>query len=214
MEELLALGPVMTQSFLEHSPTLLDTDISEQILEPGSRLGRFRIDGLLGRGGMGEVYAGFDETLKRPVAVKLIRAALRLSPSQRTRFLAEAQTLGGLRHANVCHVYDFLEGDEYDLLILELIEGETLRARLGAGPVPEAVSIAAQIGRALEAAHQNGIVHRDLKPENILISKDGTVKVLDFGLARTDSRLRSAAEGSEAGSEAPTNPDASQPLVT
>ncbi|MEM6793878.1 MAG: serine/threonine-protein kinase [Acidobacteriota bacterium] len=209
MEELLALGPLMTRSFLEHSPSLLDAEVPEKILEPGSRLGRFRIEGLLGRGGMGEVYAGFDETLKRPVAIKLIRAALRLSPSQRTRFLAEAQTLGGLHHPNVCQVFDFLEGDDYDLLILELIEGETLRARLHAGPLPEALSVAAQIGRALEAAHQNGVIHRDLKPENVLISASGTVKVLDFGLARTDSWLEPSAERSQTaarGESAPTQP--------
>jgi len=176
--------------FLEQAPVALEPAeaLSGDVLQVGTVLGRYRIDAMFGRGGMGEVFAGTDEVLKRPVAIKIMRAALRLSPTERTRFLTEAQLLSGLRHPNVCEVYDFFEGDDQDVLVLELIEGRTLRALLDEGPVNDGLAVGLQIGRALQAAHLRGTVHRDLKPENIMITDTGIAKVLDFGLARSESR--------------------------
>jgi tetratricopeptide (TPR) repeat protein len=153
--------------------------------EPGSRLGRIRIDALLGVGGMGSVYRGFDERLERAVAVKEIHAAAQSSSAVRTRFLREARALSQLDHPNICRIYDVLERVDGDYLILELIEGETLRERMTRGLArDEALRIALQVARVLVAAHGRGIVHRDLKPDNVMLTAAGEVKVLDFGLAR------------------------------
>jgi serine/threonine protein kinase len=152
--------------------------------EPGARLGRIRIDALLGVGGMGSVYRGFDERLERAVAVKEVHAEHR-SSAVRARFLREARALSQLDHPNICRIYDVLERSDGDYLILELIEGETLRHRMARGiPRDEALRIALQVARVLVVAHARGIVHRDLKPENIMLTAAGEVKVLDFGLAR------------------------------
>ena len=152
--------------------------------EPGSRLGRIRIDALLGVGGMGSVYRGFDERLERTVAVKEVHAANR-SAAIRTRFLREARALSQLDHPNICRIYDVLERADGDYLILEFIEGETLRERMSRGIArDEALRIALAIARVLVVAHGRGIVHRDLKPDNIMLTPAGEVKVLDFGLAR------------------------------
>ena len=152
--------------------------------EPGSRLGRIRIDALLGVGGMGSVYRGFDERLERAVAVKEVHATQN-SPAIRTRFLREARALSQLDHPNICRIYDVLERVDGDYLILELIEGETLRERMARGlSRDEALRIALQVARVLVVAHARGIVHRDLKPDNIMLTASGDVKVLDFGLAR------------------------------
>ncbi|MCB1629532.1 MAG: protein kinase [Xanthomonadales bacterium] len=201
VEELLRAGEAMTTRFLEQAPVALPQGQqgAAEVLQPGAVLGRFRVERLLGRGGMGEVYAGTDEVLERPVAIKLMRAALRLSPAERTRFLTEAQLLSRLRHPNVCEVYDFFEGDQQDVLVLELIEGKTLRALLDAGAIADPLSIAIQVGQALEAAHQRGTVHRDLKPENIMVTDSGVAKVLDFGLARSENRNRIASGGEQSG---------------
>ncbi|MCB1587610.1 MAG: serine/threonine protein kinase, partial [Xanthomonadales bacterium] len=138
---------------------------------------------MIARGGMGEVYAGTDELLQRPVAVKLMKAALRMSAVRRSAFLAEAQVLSALRHRNICQVYDFFEDRAQDVLVLELIEGETLRSVLQRGPAPQPIAIALQVADALVAAHERGVAHRDLKPENVMLTPAGQVKVLDFGLA-------------------------------
>lgn len=151
--------------------------------EPGSRLGRIRIDALIGVGGMGSVYRGFDERLERAVAVKEVHATQ--NPGVRTRFLREARALSQLDHPNICRIYDVLERADGDYLILELIEGETLRERMARGlSRDEALRIALQVARVLVVAHSRGIVHRDLKPDNIMLTSSGEVKVLDFGLAR------------------------------
>jgi tetratricopeptide (TPR) repeat protein/tRNA A-37 threonylcarbamoyl transferase component Bud32 len=135
---------------------------------------------------MGEVYAGIDETLKRRVALKAIRAEHRLSASSRTRFLREAQLLSRLDHPNICRVYDFIEGDGRDWLVLELIEGKSLQAAMRGGLDPGSrLKIARQIADVLVATHTAGVVHRDLKPGNIMLTRDNEVKVLDFGLARS-----------------------------
>src|ERR1700688_1818348 len=147
----------------------------------GSRLGPYEIVSPLGKGGMGEVWRARDPRLNRDVAIKI-------SAQQFTdRFEREARAIAALNHKNICTLYDV--GPNY--LVMELVEGPTLAERIAQGPVPleEALGIARQIADALEAAHEKGITHRDLKPGNIKIKPDGTVKVLDFGLAKVSGVL-------------------------
>ena len=153
----------------------------------GSLVGHFRVVGVLGRGGMGEVYEGFDETLRRRVALKTIRSDRRLDESSRKRFLREAQMLSQLDHPSICRIHDYVEWEECDLLVLELIEGRTLRDAIRGGELDfrGKLRVAEAIAGALAAAHRLGIVHRDLKPDNVMLTTEGAVKVLDFGLART-----------------------------
>ena len=140
----------------------------------------------LGAGGMGEVYVGVDETLKRRVALKAVHSGQRLQAESKTRFLREAQILSQLDHPNICRVYDYIEDDHRDWLVLELIEGKNLRAALQSGLDRSAkLRIAEQIADVLVVTHAAGIVHRDLKPGNVMVTESGAVKVLDFGLARS-----------------------------
>ncbi len=154
-------------------------------LTPGARLGPYEIVSRLGAGGMGEVYRARDHRLHRDVAIKIIREDL-VDPAHVARFTREARAAATLSHANVVAVYDVGEYDGSPYIVSELIEGETLRERLsrGALSLPKAIDYAHQIARGLAAAHQHGITHRDLKPENIGITRDGRVKILDFGLAK------------------------------
>ena len=153
---------------------------------------------------MGEVYAGFDETLKRRVAMKAIRAEQRLDAVAKARFLREARILSQLDHPHVCRVYDFIEEDDTEWLVLELIEGKSLQVALRAGLRPAAaLSIAEQIADALAAAHRAGVVHRDLKPGNVMLTRGEVVKVLDFGLAQSGEYTEQAAAGTFARSLAP-----------
>jgi eukaryotic-like serine/threonine-protein kinase len=166
----------------------------------GSLVGHFRVVGVLGRGGMGEVYEGFDETLQRRVALKSIRADRRVDESARNRFLREARMLSQLDHPGICRIYDYVEGEQSDLLVLELIEGRTLRGVVREGlEFREKLRIAAAVAGALAAAHRLGIIHRDLKPDNVMITRDGTVKVLDFGLARMSEAVRVGLDDDPAG---------------
>jgi tetratricopeptide (TPR) repeat protein len=153
--------------------------------QPGDHIGRIRIEGILGAGGMGEVYRGFDERLERAVAVKVIHADRRVA-AMRARFLREARVLSQLDHPNICRIYDVVEQPEGDCLVLELVEGRTLREHLAQRKLSagEALRIALKIAGVLAAAHARGIIHRDLKPDNVMITNAGEVKVLDFGLAR------------------------------
>ena len=146
-------------------------------LPPGTRLGPYEIVALLGAGGMGEVYRGRDSRLDRDVAIKVLPAPVAHDSDRLRRFEHEARAIASLNHPHICQLYDIGPG----YLVLEYIDGEPLR-----GPVvaPEAVRQAIQIARALEAAHDRGILHRDLKPANVLVTRDGTVKLLDFGLAK------------------------------
>ncbi|MBX7187159.1 MAG: serine/threonine-protein kinase [Vicinamibacteria bacterium] len=152
----------------------------------GRRLGAFEIQGLLGKGGMGEVYRGWDKRLSRAVAIKILPSAFQDDPDRGARFEREAHLLASLNHPNIGAVYGLEEVDGVKALIMELVEGEDLSERLARGPVPveEALPIARQIAEAVEAAHERGVIHRDLKPANIKLRPDGTVKVLDFGLAK------------------------------
>ena len=135
---------------------------------------------------MGEVYAGVDETLKRRVALKAIRAEHRLNAQSKARFLREAQILSQLDHPHICRVYNYVEGRDSDWLVLELIEGKTLHEAIAAGlGAADRITIAQQIAEVLVVTHAAGIVHRDLKPGNVMLAGSGGVKVLDFGLARS-----------------------------
>ena len=155
-------------------------------LSPGTRLGAHEVIGLLGEGGMGEVYRARDTRLNRDVAIKVLPELYAADPERIARFHREAQAVAALNHGNIAAIYDVAEADGIKYLVLELIEGETLADRLRRGPLPveEALRIAGQILDALEVAHDKGICHRDLKPGNIKLTPDGNVKVLDFGLAK------------------------------
>jgi serine/threonine-protein kinase len=152
----------------------------------GTQLGSHEITGLLGKGGMGEVYRARDLKLKRDVAIKILPEEFSPDSDRASRFQREAEVLASLNHSNIAAIYDLEEADGVRFLVLELVEGETLAERIGRGPVPfeEALDIARQICEALEAAHEKSIIHRDLKPANVKIAPDGKVKVLDFGLAK------------------------------
>ncbi len=156
----------------------------------GRQLGAHRIIGLLGRGGMGEVYRAHDTQLGRDVAIKILPRVFQTDPERRARFDREARMLAALNHPHIGGIHGLEDLDGTPALILELVEGDTLAERLARGPISinEALRIARQIAEALEAAHDKGIVHRDLKPANIKITPQGVVKVLDFGLAKADER--------------------------
>ena len=169
-------------------------------LEPGTTLGPYSVTAKIGEGGMGEVYRARDTKLDRDVALKVLPQAFTDDPDRLARFEREAKVLASLNHPNIGHIYGLEEADGQRALVLELIEGPTLADRIkqGAIPVDEALPIAKQIAEALEAAHEQGVIHRDLKPANVKVKDDGTVKVLDFGLAK-------AMEGSGSDvSESPT----------
>jgi Tol biopolymer transport system component len=150
------------------------------------RLGPYDILSPLGAGGMGEVYRAKDTKLGREVALKLLPATFTTDPERIARFRREAQVLASLNHPHIGAIYGLDEANGQQFLVLELVDGESLDRRITRGPIPvdEAVGIAKEIAEALEAAHEKGIIHRDLKPANVAVARDGTVKVLDFGLAK------------------------------
>ncbi len=151
----------------------------------GRTLGRYRIVERLGQGGMGTVYRAEDPRLERDVALKVLREDVLRDEAARRRFRQEARALSRLLHPNIATLFDLDSEGEVDFLVLEFVEGETLAASLGSGPLPEvrARAIALEVTGALQAAHEQGIVHRDLKPGNVMITPRGRAKVLDFGLA-------------------------------
>ena len=155
-------------------------------LTPNTQLGPYSIVAPLGAGGMGEVYRARDARLDRDVAIKVLPEALARDKERILRFEREAKVLASLNHPNIAAIYGFEEFEGKRLLVMELAEGETLAERLDRGPIPmrDALEFASGIAIALEAAHEKGIIHRDLKPANVKVTPDGTVKVLDFGLAK------------------------------
>jgi serine/threonine protein kinase len=182
------------------------------MLTPGMRLGSYEIAARIGAGGMGEVYRAHDTRLGRDVAIKVLPAAVARDAERLARFDREARTLAGLNHPNIAQIHVLEESGGIKALVMELVEGPTLAeviarrsgsASQPAGlPLDKAFAVAKQIAEALEAAHEQAIIHRDLKPANIKVRPDGTVKVLDFGLARAlgpDSGPRSIRVTSDAG---------------
>jgi serine/threonine protein kinase len=155
-------------------------------LTSGTKLGPYEIVSPLGAGGMGEVYRARDARLNREVAIKVLPAAFARDPERLRRFQQEAQAVAALNHPNILAIHDFGEHEGSPYIVTEFLEGETLRERMrpGALPLRKATEYGEQIARGLAAAHEKGIVHRDLKPENIFVTRDGRVKILDFGLAK------------------------------
>src|SRR4249920_1105289 len=156
-------------------------------LAAGSRLGSYEILAPLGAGGMGEVYRARDTRLSREVAIKVLPAAMASDPDRRARFEQEARSASGLNHPNILTIYDIGEADGTIYIAMELVEGKTLRELVASGeplPTKKLLDVAVQTAEGLAKAHSAGIVHRDLKPENVMVSKDGFVKILDFGLAK------------------------------
>ncbi len=155
-------------------------------LNPETRLGPYEIVAPVGAGGMGEVYRARDSKLGRDVALKVLSGSFADDPDRLARFHREAHVLASLNHPNIAQIYGFEDSGATHALVMELVEGPTLADRIEQGPVPldEALAIARQIATALEAAHEQGVIHRDLKPANVKVRPDGTVKVLDFGLAK------------------------------
>ena len=164
---------------------------------PGTRVGPYEIRSLLGAGGMGEVFLAHDDRLRRDVAIKVLPAQFATDPDRLRRFESEARAASQLNHPNILTVFDVGTDNGQPYVVSERLEGETLRERLVRGPVAEreALEWARQVARGLAAAHGRGIVHRDLKPENLFLTRDGHVKILDFGLAKLSS------DGADGGSQ-------------
>ena len=155
-------------------------------ISPGSRIGPYDVTAPLGEGGMGVVFRGRDSRLQRDVALKLLPDNFASDPDRLSRFQREAQVLASLNHANIAQIYGLEQVNGSTCIVMELVEGQTLAERLKNGPLShdEVLDICRQIADALSTAHERGIVHRDLKPANIKLTPNGTVKVLDFGLAK------------------------------
>lgn len=206
------LGEIVGRMLSHEAGTLLDQPAwaPETVTDPlgpieaGSSLGPYRIEAVIGAGGMGEVYRAVDHRLGRKVAIKAIRAGI-ASPQLDSRFLAEARAASALNHPNIVTIYDIGSIRGLPYIVMEWIEGETLRQKLKRGPLelPELLGIAGEIAGAISAAHAGGILHRDLKPENIMVAADGRVKILDFGIARrmivSDDASRAMASITERG---------------
>ncbi|MGA9773133.1 MAG: WD40 repeat domain-containing serine/threonine protein kinase [Blastocatellia bacterium] len=164
----------------------IPSSIKDPKMRPGTKVGRYEIISEIGAGGMGEVYRARDTRLKREVAIKVLSTSFSSNPERLRRFEAEAQAAGALNHPNILVVHDVGAHEGAPFIVSELLEGQTLRARLSEQPLTQrmAISYALQIVKGLSAAHKKGITHRDLKPDNIFITRDGRVKILDFGLAK------------------------------
>jgi Tol biopolymer transport system component len=188
-------------------------------LSPGTRIGPYSVVAPLGAGGMGEVYRARDAKLARDVALKIIASSFASDPDRRARFEREARTLAALNHPNIAHIYGFQESEFGDApvtaLVMELVEGEDLARRVVRGPlsIDETVPIVRQIADALDAAHEQGIVHRDLKPANIKVRADGTVKILDFGLAKGPAEPHAPADVALTNSPTVASPAMTSPGV-
>src|ERR1035438_2767072 len=166
-------------------------------LAPGSRLDSYEIIAPLGAGGMGEVYRARDATLKRDVAIKVLPEYWSRDPERLRRFEQEAQATAALNHPNIMSIFHVGQYEGSPYIVTELLQGETLRDRIRKGPMrlPEVLDIGVELARGLAAAHDAGIVHRDLKPDNVWVTKDGRVKILDFGLAKLDPPTAASSDG-------------------
>ncbi|HEX4441244.1 MAG TPA: serine/threonine-protein kinase, partial [Thermoanaerobaculia bacterium] len=155
-------------------------------LATGTKLGPYEVLALLGAGGMGEVYRARDERLRRDVALKVLPAAIAQDADRLRRFESEARAASALNHPNIVTVHDIGTSDGTTYMAMELVDGASLRQMLAGGPLGEKkmLEVAVQVADGLAKAHSAGIVHRDMKPENVMVSKDGFVKLLDFGLAK------------------------------
>src|SRR5881397_2733022 len=162
----------------------------------GARLGPYEVLSRLGAGGMGEVWRARDPRLNREVAIKVLPAELSSDAGRLKRFEKEARSASALNHPNIVTIYDIGQSDSVSYIAMELVDGKTLRELLYAGalPIKRVLAITAQVADGLARAHEAGIVHRDLKPENIMVTKDGRVKILDFGLAKNVAPAASADE--------------------
>src|SRR5262245_36707363 len=177
-------------------------------LTPGTRLGSYVIEVLVGAGGMGTVYRARDTKLNRDVAIKVLPDVFARDRDRLARFEREAQAIAALSHPNILAIHDFGSADGTAYAAMELLEGETLRERLSTGPIAvrKALGYAVQFARGLAAAHDKGIVHRDLKPENLFITSDERGKILDFGLARQTAVVSAGEETFSPGAAARTEP--------
>jgi Tol biopolymer transport system component len=177
-------------------------------VQPGSRIGAYEILGLLGAGGMGEVYRARDTRLQREVAIKIIPDALASDPVARGRFETEARAVASLSHPNIIAIHDVGQEGTVAYAVMELLDGRSLREMLADGALPprKAIDYGAQIAAGLAAAHARGVVHRDLKPENVFITRDGRAKILDFGLAKPAALHAAAGDGTVAATYTPTSP--------
>ena len=175
-------------------------------LSLGQRLGPYHIVARLGAGGMGEVYRAHDTQLGREVAIKILPVVFAADPERLARFEREARVLASLNHPHIAAIYRLERSNGQTALVMELVEGLTLADRIADGPLrtAEALTIARQIAEALEAAHEKGIVHRDLKPANIKVTPDSVVKVLDFGLAKTEATPADASHPQADATNSPT----------
>src|SRR5208283_5075792 len=179
VETLLAASEDVRSSFLQSSSLRVT-------ITPGTKLGEYEVKSLLGSGGMGEVYRARDSRLGRDVAIKVLPSFLSADAERLRRFGQEARAAAALNHPNILAVFQMGTYEDSPYLVSELLEGETLRDQIKRGrlSVRKAIDYGVQITRGLAAAHEKGIVHRDLKPENLFVTKDGRVKILDFGLAK------------------------------
>jgi hypothetical protein len=186
-------------------------------LAPGARFGSYEVGAQIGVGGMGEVYRARDSRLNRDVALKVLPDSFANDPDRLARFQREAHVLASLNHPNIAAIYGVEDVSSVRALVMELVEGPTLDERIteGAIPIDEAINIATQIAEALGAAHDQGVVHRDLKPANIKVKPDGTVKVLDFGLAKAEPASSSVGPNFSSANPAPSqSPTITTPAMT
>ena len=169
-------------------------------LETGQKVGPYEVASPLGKGGMGEVYRALDSRLDREVAVKILPRALANDTNALARFEREAKAVAALSHPNIITIFDIGSEDGVPYIATELLEGESLRALISRGPLPEneVLRISLAIASGLSAAHEKGIIHRDLKPENVFLTSGGPVKILDFGLARFDRNNQPLGPGGDA----------------
>ena len=176
------------------------------------RLGAYAVAAQIGEGGMGQVFRATDTKLKRQVAIKILPPSLATDHDRLARFQREAEVLASLNHPHIAGIYGLEESDGVSALVMELVDGEDLSQRIarGAIPIDEALPIAKQIAEALEAAHEQGIIHRDLEPANIKVRSDGTVKVLDFGLAKA----LDTSEGQQTADRSTNSPTITSPAMT